>query len=502
MATHSFKSRRFQSLRWKLTLSYLGVTVAALLTVELLLLSGLGFGLVTLIKSGFLPEQIIQAATTSYTPILRFYLAQTPVDQQGLAFWLERVGFATGVNIPLTFDASDEVFVVASDGNLLAAKPADLLGIDQIGKRLDFQVIPGLEQPLQAALQGVNEIKQLYSLANPGDKVVMAVPVWDENQQRVLGVLVAMGEYPTVWTLLTDIAPILGISLLVFTIIAGLVGALYGSLAARGPVRRLDQIGEAIQAWSQGDFSVHVKDTVGDELSHLSERLNDMANQLQGFMETRQELALVGERNRLARELHDSAKQQAFAAAAQLNAARTLLQQDPQAAADHLEQAEGLIKDLRRELTTLVQQLRPSILQDQGLAEALRQFTEGWSRQNGIHLEVHLQGEQVLPLDIEKAVFRVMQEALANVARHSQASQAQLNLLVNSRQLSCSLHDDGLGFDSQNQPAGFGLRSMHERIQALAGTLTVVSQPGQGTTVTVTVPLQHSMYDRQEQPDG
>jgi hypothetical protein len=65
MATHSFKSRRFQSLRWKLTLSYLGVTVAALLTVELLLLSGLGFGLVTLIKSGFLPEQIIQAATTS-----------------------------------------------------------------------------------------------------------------------------------------------------------------------------------------------------------------------------------------------------------------------------------------------------------------------------------------------------------------------------------------------------------------------------------------------------
>ena len=109
-----------------------------------------------------------------------------------------------------------------------------------------------------------------------------------------------------------------------------------------------------------------------------------MAVQLQQLMVTRRELVVVDERNRLARELHDSVKQQAFAAAAQISAARKLLTHDPEKAATRIEEAERLTFDLRRELTHLIQELRPAALEGKGLAVAVRTHTENWSRQNGI----------------------------------------------------------------------------------------------------------------------
>jgi hypothetical protein len=144
-------SSRFQGLRWKLTLSYTGVTVAALLTVELVLLGVFGIGLVLVLNSGYLQAQLINAASTDYGPALRPYLARTPPDQEGIADWLERIANAS-LSIPLDFDASDEMLVVGRDGRLLGARPSDLLGSDVLGQPLDFRAIPELEDPLQAAL--------------------------------------------------------------------------------------------------------------------------------------------------------------------------------------------------------------------------------------------------------------------------------------------------------------------------------------------------------------
>ena len=132
MSTINVLTDRFQQFRWKLTLTYTGVTIAALLTVEIILLGLFVIGLIGLINSGYLPEQLIEAASAGYTPMLRHYLAQNPPDQEGLAVWLERVDVASSVNIPLTFEATDEMFVVGSDGHLLAVKPPDLLGSDLI----------------------------------------------------------------------------------------------------------------------------------------------------------------------------------------------------------------------------------------------------------------------------------------------------------------------------------------------------------------------------------
>ncbi len=501
MSIRPSRPKRFQQLRWRLTLTYTGVTVGALITVELILLVISGIGVVLLTNSGFIPAQLIEAASAEYVPVLQFYLTQTPPDQEGIAEWLERVGAATSVTLPLTFEATDEMLVVGGDGILLAAKPLDLLGNDQIGEPFDGEAIPGLAEPLQAALAGAEDPESLYSFDETGRKVIIALPIWDEAHQEVLGVLVAIGEMPTVLSQMGDILPIIGISLLFFTIVAGLAGTVYGFLAARGPVQRLDQLAEASLAWSQGDFTVRVDDPSRDELGQLAQRLNDMSQQLQGLLETRRELAVVEERNRLARELHDSAKQQAFAAAAQISAAGKLLKDDPEAAATHIKEAERLTHALRQELTSLIQQLRPAALEGKGLAAALNEYAEDWSRQNRMATEVHVRRQRTLPLEIEQTIFRIVQGALANVARHSDASRVEIELIYTKDVVTCSIHDNGVGFDPETNDQGFGLLSMGERAESLGGNLTIESNQGQGTSILMTIPINGSIGSDPEEID-
>ena len=166
------RPKRFQQLRGRLTLTYTGVTVGALITVELILLIILGIGVVVLTSSGFIPAQLIQAASADYAPVLQFYLAQTPPDQEGIAGWLERVGAASSVTLPLSFEATDEMLVVGGNGILLAVKPIDFLGNDLIGEPFDGEAIPGLAEPRQAALAGAEDPESLYSFDEIGRKVI------------------------------------------------------------------------------------------------------------------------------------------------------------------------------------------------------------------------------------------------------------------------------------------------------------------------------------------
>jgi NarL family two-component system sensor histidine kinase LiaS len=258
-------------------------------------------------------------------------------------------------------------------------------------------------------------------------------------------------------------------------------------LAARGLVRRFNRLAEATLAWSKGDFTVLVQDSSGDELGQLAQRLNHMARQLEQLLDTRRELAIVEERNRLARDLHDSVKQQAFAAAAQLSAVKALLERDPVEAEPHVKEAERLIYELRQELTHLIQELRPAALQGKGLAPAVREYAADWSRQSGIELEIRVQGERSLPLDTEQAAFRIVQEALANIARHSRAHSAEIDLVYTGLDVTCTIRDDGIGFDPDKARDGFGLRSMRERANALGSTLEVKSVAGEGTRLSFTI---------------
>ena len=481
----------FQQLRWKLTLSYTGVTVGVLVTLELILLGILGIGLLFLVNSGTLPKQLIELGA-QYTPAVSTHLAQSPPDQEGIAESLEWINAMTIPTLPLSFDATDDIFVIGADGTLLGATSLDLLGDDLIGQRFEPETIPGSEGPLQAALSGTEDIEQLYAVENPREYVVMAIPVWDDDHQQVLGAVIAVTEAPTIWSLIRELIPVLGVSLLVFTVIAGLIGIPFGYLAARGLVHRVEHLEDATLDWSQGDFSVVVDDQSEDELGQLAHHLNDMAEQLQSLLDTRRKLAIVEERNRLARDLHDSVKQQAFAASAQLDAVQALIENDPTSATKHVTEAVRLVDDLRQELTDLIQELRPVVLQGKGLSLALKDYATDWARQNDMTPEIRIQGERYLPLETEESLYRISQEALSNIARHSQARRVDILLTYNPNTVTLTIEDDGQGFDATETEPGLGLRSMRERAESLGGQFFVESKPNQGTQLKCVVPVEPS----------
>lgn len=478
-------------------MSYTAVTVGALLIVEIILIISAIALIFVLVNNGFLPARLIESASVGFTPILRVYLSQSPPDKEGLAVLLEQWETTT-VSTPFTFDGTDRLFVVGPDGQLLAAQPADIFGTGQIGRTLDTQVISGMAGPLQAALSGEDDPKKLFVVDSPGEQVVLIIPVWDADHEQVLGVLGGLADYPTITSVFGDSLPILGGSLLILTIIAGLTGTLFGYLAARGPVRRLNRLFEVARAWSLGKFTEFVEDPEGDELGQLTQQLNHMAQKLEQLLETRRELAVVEERNRLARELHDSVKQQAFAAAAQISGIRALLRQDPSAAEAHLIETEHIIDQLRQELTGLIFELRPSSLDGQGLAQALDNYAIEWSRQNRIGAKFHQEDERPLPIEIEQALFRIVQEALSNVARHSMAGKVVIDLRFNLDHLILTLSDDGQSFEPESPPSGFGLRSMKQRTESLGGKFTIDAVPGGGTTLTCKIPIPQSNGNGQE----
>ncbi len=224
-----------------------------------------------------------------------------------------------------------------------------------------------------------------------------------------------------------------------------------------------------------------------------------MAAQLEGLVQARQELATLETRNRFARDLHDSVKQQVFATSFQIAAARALIEKDTKAAEAYLTQAEELARQAQRELNVLIGELRPAALEGKGLSSALRDYVEDWSRRAEIPAEVHVRGEREVPLEVEQALFRVAQEALANVAKHSGAGNVEVGLIYASGSMTLRVADDGRGFDPAKNPGeGFGLQSMHERLEKLGGRVEVESAPGKGTRVTCVCPLEDSSKDRKQ----
>ncbi len=285
---------------------------------------------------------------------------------------------------------------------------------------------------------------------------------------------------------------------LYFILLAGVVGTLTGLLITRNVTRRLRRITQAAEAWSKGELAVEVRDSTPDEIGQLGQDLNGMAEQLRALLATREELAVVEERNRLARDLHDSIKQNVFATALLVGAARTHLPPDTLPAQTYLAEAEALAEQTRQELTGLIRELRPARLADKGLAVILRDYAAGWSRRMGIAATVHVQGERVIALDIEEALFRVAQEALANVAHHSGAAHVTIQLAWDGAQMGLTIADDGAGFDvARANGRGVGLASMRERVAAHDGTLTIASTAG-ATTVEATIPLHSAEKPAQE----
>ena len=235
----------------------------------------------------------------------------------------------------------------------------------------------------------------------------------------------------------------------------------------------------------------------------MTRRLNLLAEQFQVLLSSQQQLATLEERHRLARDLHDSVKQQVFAISMLVNSTKRLLSLDLSRAQTCLEETDTCVQHVQQELTTLVLALRPAALAEQGLVAAVSDLAAHWSQQSGIASQVKVEGTLAPSLKVEEALFRIAQEALANSARHSQATQVELTLTSEQDHCTLTVDDNGQGFDSATvQGKGIGLRSMQERIHAVGGTLNVTSALGKGTRVTARCPAFGLGEGAEERRDG
>lgn len=205
------------------------------------------------------------------------------------------------------------------------------------------------------------------------------------------------------------------------------------------------------------------------------------------------ESGVIEERQRLAGEIHDTLAQGLTGIIAQLEAAEHTRHR-PTEWSRHLGQARALARSSLTEARRSVRALRPEQLEDATLPEAIDALAETWSLHSGVAADVQTAGDPVRSgSDTETAVFRVAQEALSNVAKHARASKVRLTLTYVDDVLLLDVVDDGIGFSvdsvSTQNPHGFGLIGMRERLRRVGGRLTVESAPGSGTSVNAAVPL-------------
>lgn len=201
---------------------------------------------------------------------------------------------------------------------------------------------------------------------------------------------------------------------------------------------------------------------------------------------------LEQESRRIAHALHDEAGQLLAAVDIALD---EFAHEVPPTAQPHLQEVKGLLDQIEAQLRHLSHELRPTILDDLGLVPALEFLAEGVSARTGLSVTVDGPTTGRLPLAIETALYRTVQEALTNVTKHAQAKSVSVQVKRENRRLRCTIHDDGIGFDvsavlARRGERGLGLIGIRERLDALGGRLQITSAPGQGTELAITIPLE------------
>jgi signal transduction histidine kinase len=200
--------------------------------------------------------------------------------------------------------------------------------------------------------------------------------------------------------------------------------------------------------------------------------------------------AVLAERGRFAREIHDSLAQGLTSISLQLECVRGEVESDPDKARHHLENARSLVRDSLREARRTVWNLRPLALGEADLATALQRFATELTRDGKIAAHQEIEGTpRPLSAEIENTLLRIGQEALTNAVRYSEAAKIVVRLRYGDDWVTLNVRDNGKGFDvGERVGKGFGLTGMHERVAALAGSLSIDSKPGEGTEVSATLP--------------
>jgi len=278
-----------------------------------------------------------------------------------------------------------------------------------------------------------------------------------------------------------------------------LFGILLGLLALLPITNALERASRALDRLAMGQASgiTEIRDFWNPLAGLLRQvrRLGSAGDKSAGVQATLAEQnAAQQERNRLARELHDSIKQQIFSIQMSAAAAQARWETDPPGARAALDDVLQSAQAALAEMNALLQQLAPAPLERVGLAQALRDQCEALAYRTGARVACEvgeLPPEDWLPGGAFECLFRVAQEALSNIARHARAGNVRLNLAQDParNRLVLTISDDGAGFDPVETTPGGGLSSMQARVEMLEGEFNLLSKPGNGVTLTAALPM-------------
>ena len=223
-------------------------------------------------------------------------------------------------------------------------------------------------------------------------------------------------------------------------------------------------------------------------LSLLASQVSLAVKNARAYLQS-EEVAIAEERARIAREIHDGVAQSLAFAALKIDLGRKLLEKDAERASNELEQAGSTVRESIREVRRSIFALRPVDLERHGFAETVRRYVDDFGPQNGVQVQLEIEDLGTLDARSEATLFRIFQEAMHNVAKHSAARTVWVRLGRQDDQTFVDVRDDGKGFDLDSvhdrvsSAGGLGLRQMRERIEARGGSFTLTSAPGEGTNI-------------------
>ncbi len=268
---------------------------------------------------------------------------------------------------------------------------------------------------------------------------------------------------------------------------------------------RLEDISTQIITLSRGKFTEKMTFTEEDEIGRIGFELNELADKLQKQVTSLQNLAnqkadlaekarsaaIIEERQRLARDLHDAVSQQLFALNMMASASIKMLDRDRETAKSQMLDVADLASKAQVEMRALLLHLRPIHLSEDSLCEGIKKLVDELEKKSGVTFYLALDELPELPGGIEENLFRIVQESLGNALRHAEASEIRITVKLKKKQFLLHIKDNGKGFEmNENKKGAYGLDSMQERSNEIGGQFRVSSRPDEGTLVEVRVPVE------------
>jgi signal transduction histidine kinase len=226
-------------------------------------------------------------------------------------------------------------------------------------------------------------------------------------------------------------------------------------------------------------------DAAHKESQRLFSELEKAHHQLQIYTAQAEELAVAKDRNRLARDLHDSVSQIIFSMRLTADAVRILQQRDPSQVPQQLDKLHELAQSALDQMRTMIHELRPSIVAEHGLVPALRHQVTLMERRHGFKVALDISGQPRLSEEEAEQIYHVVEEALNNIVKHAGTDRASLSLRAEGNRVLITVADSGTGFSQDDIDKGknLGLAGMRERLESVGGSLEIESSPGQGTRI-------------------